>query len=153
MKKEINWQIKLKSQKDFSGILVWGLGILIVVIGFVWIFQNYLGALAVAALGILYLRFYYQVPIEKEIVLSAKGVKYGSVDFAFSDFLFFSFIKIKGKDHVLFQTVSRNMPEFIIELPHDLQKDKIEQFLSDRLPRQKKINIFNPFHLDSYLGI
>lgn len=153
MKNDINWEIKLKNQKDFSRVLVWGLVIIVVAIGFIWFFKNYLGGLAVLALGILYLRFYYQVPIEKEITLSNQGVRYGAILYTFLDFLSFNLIKIKGKDYILFQTISRNMPELVIEMPENLKKEKIEKFLDNRLPRQKKINIFSPFHLDSYLGI
>ena len=153
MKKELSWQIKLKNQKDFSSVLLWALGILTVSVAFIFIFRNYLGSLAILALGALYLRFYFQVPIEKEIILSSEGLKYGELFFNFTDFLSFALIKIRGKDHILFRTTSRNMPELVIDMPEGLQKEKILEFLSLHLPRQKKVNTFDLFHLDSYLGI
>jgi hypothetical protein len=153
LENKIIWKVKLKSEENLLGILLWGLGILIVAVAFIWFLQNYLGALAILVLGILYLRFYHLSPIEREVQLGSGGVKYGNDLYEFGEILFFVFLKIRNKNYVLFRTTSRNLPELVIELPQNLVKDKIEHLLSRELPRQKHINVLSPFHLDSYLGI
>jgi hypothetical protein len=153
MSKEISWQVKLKSEREVLGTFLWGLGIIMVATSFIWLLHNFLGGLAVLALGILYLRFYHQAPVEKKVILTDKGVQYGANLYYFADILSFAILKIRGKDFILFLTDSRNMPELVIELPKSLIKDEIIHFLNRELPRQTKLNIFSPFHLDSYLGI
>ena len=152
MAKEISWIVKLKSGENILGIVLWGLGIMIVSATFIWLLHNFLGGLAVLALGILYLRFYHLSPIEKKVILDKKGIVFGGDKYLFSEILSFATSKIKEKEFVLFFTTSRATIEVSIELPQTLLKKKIIHFLKRELPRQKRLNIFSAFHFDSYLG-
>jgi len=151
--KSINWTVKLKNNENVLGVILWGLGVAIVSIVFIWFLHNYLGGLAVLALGFLYLRFYHLSPIEKKVILNNHGIIFGNDQYLFSDILTFAILKVRRKEMISFLTTSRTGSELIIELPDTLIKEKIKHFLSRELPRQKRVNVFNAFHVDTYLGI